>query len=381
MAFMENVAYYHPHKAQNQVQITAIHNDTVVTIKSKGIILDTLTLQAGDTHTFKATSNLEMGRLQVYNKSLLISSNNNISAHLIQRKKQSLQTALLISTERLSSQYRLPPIPSIQGMGWPISDVTPQVLERSPFRLVIVNTGHTNQVNVSGVNPQNLLLKPYQVAQVWLQEEKLTPTVSAQQQVALFFGHPCFLSYNCSCGLLFSVLAPPADREDTFYIPSFLTKSAENQTLVLLPNSSQVRNLSLTSPALTTTGPILLYQPGLLIPLIPQSEFAACFLVDPVPDSENYAVIVVREDQVGGVHVGDVAVNTSQWEQLHGTNFVSKNIYLHSSQRLVWHESSKMAVYLVGKKDNVFFGNPAFAISSTPGRILILTINLHFDGQ
>lgn len=375
MAFPENIAYYHPRNAENQVWITAFHNDTVVTIKSKGDLLDTLRLQAGDARRFEPNANLEMNRLKVNDKSLLISSNNIISAHLVYLKSQSLQTALLISSDRLSSQYRLPPIPPIQGTSRPISQVTSQVVERSPFRLVIINTGHTNQVNVTGGNPRNFSLKPYEVAEVWLQEEEPTTTVSAQQQVALFFGHPCSLWYNCSCGLLFSVIAPPTDREETFYVPSFLTQSAENQTLVLLlPNSPgpEVRTLSPTSPVLTTTGPILLYRPGLLLPLIPESEFAACFLVDPVPDSRNYAVIVVQEDQVGGVHVGSMAVNTSQWQRLPGTNFVSTHVgILHSNQRVVWHSSSKIAVYLAGDKDGVWFGNPAAAISATPGGISI----------
>lgn len=376
MAFPENIAYYHPHEAQNQVWITALHNGTVVTIKSRGDLLDTLMLQAGDTHRFTPHAHLEMNRLKVNDKTLLISSTKIISAHLVYLKSQSLQTALLISSDRLSSQYRLPPVPPIQGTSRPISQVTQQMVERSPFRLVIVNTGHTNQVNVTGGNPQNLLLKPYEVAWMWLQEEEPTPAVSAQQKVALFFGHSCSSWYNCSCGMLLSVVAPPTDREEIFYVPSFLTQSTENQTLVLLSSSPspQVRTLNPTSPALTTTGPILLYRPGLLLPLIPESEFAACFFVDSVPDSRNYAVIVVREDQVGGVHVGAVAVNTSQWQRLHGTNFVSTHVDLHSNQRVIWHKSSKMAVYLVGDKDSVWFGNPAAAISTTPGKILILTM-------
>lgn len=387
MAFPENIAHYHPDAAQNKVWITALHNDTVVTIKSMGDLLDTLRLQAGDSHMFRPNANLEIDKLKLNDKSLLISSNNIISAHLVYLKSQSLQTALLISSDRLSSQYRLPPVPPIQGTSRPISQVTKQVVERSPFRLVIINTNQTNQVNVTGVNPQSLLLEPYQVAQVWLQEEEPTPAVSAQQQVALFFGHPCSMWYNCSCGLLFSVIASPTDREETFYVPSLLTQSTENKTLVLLPNSPgpQVRTLSPTSPALTTTGPILLYRPGLLLPLIPESEFAACFLVDSVPDSRNYAVIVVREDQMDGVHVGGMAVNTSQWQRLHGTNFVSTHIDLHSNQRVVWHNSSKMAVYLVGNKDGAWFGNPAAAISTTPGRIFSfdydLDVDIQVDGQ
>lgn len=387
VAFPENIAAFHPEEAQNQVWITALHNDTVVTIKSGGVLLDTLELQAGNARRFEPNAKLELNKLKVADKTLLIISNNIISAHLVNLKSQSLQTALLISSDRLSSQYRLPPVPPIQGTSRPISQVTRLVVERSPFRLMIINTGTTNQVNVTGSNPETLILEPYQVAQVWLQEEEPTPAVSAQQRVALFFGHPCSMWYNCSCGLLFSVIAPPTDREETFYFPSFLTQSPENQTLVLLPNSPgpQVRTLSSTSPALTTTGHILLYRPGLLLSLIPESEFAACFLVDPVQNSRNYAVIVVQEDQVGGVHVGGIAVNTSQWQHLHGTNFVSTHVDLHSNQSVIWHNTSKMAVYLVGDKDGAWFGNPAAAISATPGRLFIfyydLDIDLQFDGQ
>lgn len=376
VAFPENIAYYHPDKGQNQVRITALYNDTVVTIKSRQVLLETLRLQAGDVHSFKPKVNLELKRSEVDDRTLLISSNSTISVQLVSLKSQSLQTTLLISSDRLSSQYRLPPVPPVEGTSRPATQVTQQVAERTPFRLLVVNTGHLNHVNVTGGTPQRLLLQPYQVAQVWLQEEEPTPAVTAQQQVALFFGHACSVWHNCSCGLLFSVVAPPSDTEETFYIPSFLSQSAENQSLVLLADSPapQVRTLSPASTALTSAGPALLYWPGLLLPLIPESEFAACFLVDSVPDSNNHAVIVVPENQVGGVHLGGVAINTSRWQRLHGTNFVSTHVDLKADQRVVWHESSRMAVYLVGNKDGVWFGNPAAAISATPGRTLTLTL-------
>lgn len=377
VAFPENIAYYHPDEGQNQIRITALYNNTVVTITSRQVLLETLRLQAGDVHSFKPRANLELKRLEVDDRTLLISSSSAISAHLVSLKSQSLQTTLLISSDRLSSQYRLPPVPPIQGTSRPVAQVTRQVTERSPFRLLVVNTGHVNQVKVTGGSPQSILLQPYEVAQVWLQEEEPTPAVTAQQQVALFFGHACSVWHNCSCGLLFSAVAPPTDREETFYVPSFLSQSAANQSLVLLSDSPapQVRTLSPASPALTSAGPALLFWPGLLLPLIPESEFAACFLVDSVPDSNNYAVIVVRENQVGGVHLGGVAVNTSRWQRLHGTDFVSTHVDLKANQTVVWHDSSRMAVYLVGDKDGVWFGNPAAAISATPGT-LTLTLTL-----
>lgn len=380
MAFLENIAYYHPDKAENEVRITAHYNDTEVNITSRQVREETLLLQAGQVYRFKPNSHVELRRLEVTDRSLLIRSNSTISAHLVSLKSQSLQTAQLISSDRLSSRYRIPPILPIEGTSRPPDQVTRQVVERSPFRLVVVNTGQTNLVNVTGKHPQSFQLQPYEVAQVWLQEEEPTSAVIAQQQVALLFGHPCSMWRNCSCTQLFSVVAPPTDREETFYVPSLLIRSTENQTLVLLPDSPtpQMRTLSPASPPLTTVGPALFYRPGLLLPLIPESEFAACFLVDSVPDSNNYAVIVVREHEEGGVRVGGVAVNTSQWQRLHATNFLSTHVDLQSDQTVVWHTSSKMAVYLVGEKDGVWFGNPAATISPTPGRTLTLTLTLAF---
>lgn len=370
MAFPENIAHYYPDSAQNQVRITAFYNDTTATIKSKGRPLGNRNLNAGETWMFEPEARMELERLEITNKSLQITSTKTITVHVVNLKGHSVQTALVIPSDILSSEYLIPPVPPINGTTRLTGQVIKQVAERSPFKLIIINAHQHNVVNITGAISKELTLQPYQVAQVWLQEEERMRVVRAQQPVAVLFGHVCTMWYNCTCGQLYSVIPPATDGEKTFYVPPFLTQNADNQTSVLLSQSDapQVRPLSPITAVLKTAGTAILYRPGLLLPLIPESDFAACFLINSVPDSKNFAVIVVHEDEAAEVHVGSDPVNGSQWQQLHGTRYLSTQVPLASDKNVIWHSFSKMAVYLLGDKDGTAFGNPAAVISTTPGR-------------
>lgn len=370
MAFPENIAHYYPDSAYNQVRITAFYNATEATIKSQGRLLRTLSLNAGETRMFEPEARMELERLEITNKSLQITSTKTITVHVVNLKGHSVQTALVISSDILSTEYLIPPVPPINSTTRLMGQVTKQVAERSPFKLVIINTHQHNVVNITGAVSKELSLQPYQVAQVWLWEEEPMRAVRAQQPVAVLFGHMCTMWYNCTCGQLYSVIPPATNGEKTFYIPSFLTQSADSQTSVLLSRSNdpQVRPLGPITAALKTAGTAILYRPGLLLPLIPESDFAACFLINSVPNSKNFAVIVVHEDEAAEVHVGSALVNGSQWQQLHGTRYLSTHVPLQSNESVIWHSFSKMAVYLLGDKDGTVFGNPAAVISTTPGR-------------
>lgn len=370
MAFPENIAHYYPDSAHNQVRITAFYNDTEATIKSRGHLLHTLSLNAGETRTFEPGARMELERSEITNKSLQITSNKTITVHVVNLKGHSMQTALVIPSDVLSTEYLIPPVPPIKGTTQLMAQVTKQVAERSPFKLIIINTHQHNVVNITGAVSKELSLQPYQVAQVWLEEEEPMRVVRAQQPVAVLFGHMCTMWHNCTCGQLYSVIPPATDGEKTFYIPSFLNQNADSQTSVLLSQSdaSQVRPLDPITAVLKTAGTAILYRPGLLLPLIPESDFAACFLINSVPNSKNFAVIVVHEDEAAEVHVGSDPVNGSQWQQLHGTRYLSTHVPLASDKSVIWHSSSKMAVYLLGDKDGTAFGNPAAVISTTPGR-------------
>lgn len=353
-----------------------MYNNTEVIVKTNDRHINTLTLNAGEAQEFELGASMALSRSAISNKSLQITSNKTITVHVVNLKNHSVQTALVTPTDKLGTEYLIPPVPLINGTTHPMDQVTRYVTERGPFRLIIINTDQHNMVKVTGAASKDVSLQPHQVAQIWLKQA--FRAVRAEQPVAVLFGHTCAIQHNCTCGQLYTMLPPAKDEEQTFYIPPFLTKDAEAETFVLLSEkeSTQVKPFNPNSPLLKTAGTAILYRPGLLLTLIPESDFVACSVVNSMPNTKNFAVIMVHKNLTAGVHLGIHSLESSEWQQLNGTDYVSTHVVLTSNKNVIWHSSSKMAVYFVGKKDGTMFGNPAPIISKTPGRTF--TFKLRF---
>lgn len=347
----------------------ALYSNTEVNIKGSQTVLGTLSLNAGDTREFEPGPILELPRSEESDKMLQITSNKKITVHVINLKKHSLQTALATSSEKLGRKYLIPPVPLINGTTQPADHVTTNITERGPFRLIIVNTEQLNMVTLTGAESKDIPLQPHHVAQIWLKEEEAWRVVSATQPVAVLFGHTCAIRHNCTCGQLYTVLPPDHEEEQKFYIPPFLAEGAEDQTFVLITEkeSAHMRLFNSSTPLLETAGTAILYRPGLLLALIPDTDFFACSVINSIPDAMNLAVIVVHKDQTVGLHLGTDPLNGSEWQPLGRTDYVSTQVVLTSEKTVIWHSSSKMAVYFMGTKNGMMFGNPAPIISRTPG--------------
>lgn len=370
VAFPENIAHYYPERPRNKVNITVLHNYTEVTIKSSTSPLNTLILNAGHTEEIEPPYNLELSRSEISDKILHIISNNTIVVHVVHLKSHSVQTALVAPNDQLGTEYLIPPVPQINGTSQPTEQVTRHVTERGPFRLIIINTDQPNMVTVTGVVSKNVSLEPHQVAQVWLKKEEGLRAVKATQPVAVLFGHACAVQHSCVCRQLYTILPPANHKEQTFYIPPFLTKDVEAETVVLLSErgSTHVRPYNASTPLFHTAGTAILYRPGLLLTLIPRTDFVACSVVNSVPNANNFVVIIVHKDLTAGVHLGTNSLKSSMWLQMNQTDYVSTHVALTSHKNVIWHSSSQMAVYFVGHKNGTIFGNPAPIISKTPGR-------------
>lgn len=225
---------------------------------------------------------------------------------------------------------------------------------------------------------KDVWLRPHQLAQIWVKQEEALKAVNAEQPVAALFGHACAIRHSCTCGMLYTMLPPAGGEQLKFYIPPALAKDAAGETFVLLSekDSTQVRPFNPNSPLIMTAGTAVLYRPGLLLTLIPETDFAACSVVKSIPNTENFAVIVVHKDFTDGVHVGSLPLKNPDWQELKETDYASTSVALASGQKVIWHSSSKMAVYFVGNKGNAWFGNPAPIISKTPG--MTSTFKLRF---
>eukprot|EP00064_Thunnus_orientalis_P023895 superscaffoldBa00009545_g24156 len=367
VAFPENIAYYHPAPHKNQVYITALYDNTQVTITQYIYHTTTITLGAGETQDFLLDARLELKKKEISNNTLQITSTKDITVHAISLKSNSVQTALVIPTDKLGTEYFIPPIPTIQGTTDPVDIVTTSVTERGPFRLIVVNADQQNKVTVEG-KLDEVPLQPYQSIQILLNAEAALRAVKTDQPAAVLFGHTCAMRHNCSCGMLYTLLPPAKEKKLKFFIPPVLAKDAEAETFVLLSEkqSYKVDPFNLDSPLVETSGTAVLYRPSLLLPLIPETDFASCYVVNFIPNMQNFAVIVVHKDFTDGVHVRSLPLESPEWQTLKGTEFVSTRVTLATGKSIIWHDSSKMAVYFLGMKGNALFGNPAPIISNTP---------------
>ncbi|XP_033497355.1 IgGFc-binding protein-like [Epinephelus lanceolatus] len=369
IAFPENIAYYYPILPENKVQITAMHDQTKVTITAHPDHSTVMTLGAGATLDIPIDNRKEMWRSEtVYDRSVQITSTKNITVLAISQKSNSMQTALVIPTDRLGTKYLIPLVPVIQGTTAPANIVTTDVTERGPFRLIIINADEENTVTVEGADTQVVSLQPHQISQMWLKENRTLRTVTATQPVAVLFGHACAIRHNCTCGQLYTSLQPATEKKLKFYIPPVLAKDAEDEPLVLLTekDSSKVKAFNPDSPLVEAAGTAIFYRPGLLLTLIPETDFAACYVISSIPDTESFAVIVVHKDFIDGVHVNSALLEDADWQELKGTDYVSALTGVASGKSVIWHSSSKMAVYFVGNKEGTLFGNPAPIISTSP---------------
>ncbi|XP_035770158.1 C-type lection lectoxin-Enh3 [Neolamprologus brichardi] len=141
------------------------------------------------------------------------------------------------------------------------------------------------------------------------------------------------------------------------------------RTRVLLAQNGSTSVTAYASSSLMydVAGTAILYRPGLLLPLIPTENFACCFVVTAISSiSNNYAVIVVSSNVTDGVRVGNDRISSAEWSKLEGTNYSSAQVTLGLVETVIWHTSSKMAVYFSGNNGSTSFGNQAPVVSSSP---------------
>lgn len=370
VVFPENIAYYYPQTPANQIWVTALQDSTEVTVTQTSNSTQIPNMKVGYPYVFYSNlelkNNLSYETFRVSNETISVSSNKMIVVEAISMKNNSVQTALVIPTDKLGNKYFVPPIPDIQGT---TDDPVQNVTEKGPFRLIIVNSNEENMVTLNWTTEKLFPLQPNQVAQTWITNDQVLPgatmMVEAEKPIAVLFSHPCAMQTNCTCGLLSAMLPPARNHTVKFPIPPILTENAQ----VLLSDEISRKSVLYdpTSAVADSSGTAILYRPGLLLTLIPETKFASCFVVPFVPTKTNFAVIVVLKNSTNGIHIGNNPLNPQEWQDLMGTNYISTNYSLTSNMTVIWHNSSNMAVYLMGYDGSTWFGNPAPVISTTPG--------------
>ncbi|CAJ1061222.1 uncharacterized protein LOC117808869 [Xyrichtys novacula] len=361
--FVENIASFHPISSKNKLYVICLFDNTTVEITSP-VKQISETLSAGEVKMIEYDASLELKRSEISNIALMVKSTQRIAVHMVSAKNTSVQSALVRPNDKLGTKYYVPPVPPIKRT---TNSVSANVTERQPFRLIILNTDQKNEVTVEAQTAQTVFLNPHEVAQIFITDNTYR-TVTANHPITVIFGHTCAIRHNCTCGLLYTMVPPANDDMLKFYIPTVFAEGAETETSVLLSSrgSSKIQTFNPNSLLVEIAGTAILFRPGLLLSLIPETDFAACYVINTLTDVNNLAVILVHKDHTGGVHIGNSPLVNPEWKSLPGTDYVSSKVKLSSNKYVIWHSFAKMAVYFQGGKEDYLIGNPAPVLGTSP---------------
>ncbi|KAJ3598607.1 hypothetical protein NHX12_002113 [Muraenolepis orangiensis] len=362
-AFPENIAHYYPTNNENKIEVTSFEDNANVSIKLFNVN-HTHTLSKGQAFTVLVPQRYELQRNQISSKTVEITSDKPIIARTFNIKDQSNQASLLKASDTFDKLYKIPPMPSkIAEQSLSPSEVP----EAAPFTVIVINNGAENNVKWKGdtVVMQEVSLQPFNLAQFWMSKD-VTYEVEATEPVSVLFGHPCATVFNCTCGMLVTPLDPVSQTKLNFFIPPDFITNGKDEASLLIADQGSPLPYDPNRPAVKSVGSVVFHRPGLLLNIIPEEDFATCFLINNDPSLEPLsadAVVVVHKDHKDLVHHGSETLSGSDWNDIKTTNYVSKSVPLIENKNVFWHPKAMMAVYHMGSIGTTMYGNPAPIIS------------------
>ncbi|XP_049334992.1 IgGFc-binding protein-like [Astyanax mexicanus] len=401
-AFPENIAYYYPSTLFNTLKITALHNNTNFNVIFNGASIETGTLMAGQTKTVYLPDEVEEHQLGLSTKSVRISSDNDVTVFSKSLRGSSIQTNVVQPVTNLGEVYQIPFV-NFTELILLLNDYNVSTARKSQtqnynlFRVLIINAeDKDNTVKVTNQqsgSETSFKLSAFQFVQMSGSESAMK--ISAGAYVSVLLTHPCLDTSFCKCTMVVHQLRPANLLGDHFLVPSFQIgeysrmfstsdqsvnfeygSPPNNGSQTLNPGSSDFlsfyQHLTVGFSNITTSQPVSLKLMGVgsLVDLIPVSMFSACYLVHSSSFAVSQALLIVETTQVSETYIDKTNSGSSMtWNAINGTEYswAVVDLYLLMSQ-VIWHPSSKMAVYVFERMASTLFdyGGPAISINEEP---------------
>ncbi|XP_058603231.1 uncharacterized protein LOC131522033 [Onychostoma macrolepis] len=109
-----------------------------------------------------------------------------------------------------------------------------------------------------------------------------------------------------------------------------------------------------------------LFSPGLIVELIPETMFFACYLLQ-FSRENGKAVVIAETDSKDDVRTNNGLLSASDWTAIAGTNYSSAVVTIPDKIATIWHPTSRIGVYMLEHVSlKVMFGGPAVPINKKP---------------
>ncbi|XP_051575782.1 uncharacterized protein LOC127453458 [Myxocyprinus asiaticus] len=397
-AFPENVAYYY-RKSYNQLKITSLHENTNVTVYM-GEIKNVVISEPGKTWVLNFTKEFEEYRFTSSNWSVRITSDKNITVLSVTGWWGRFQSHVVQPDQNLGTLYQIPAL-NYSKLDSFSSSVMYSEARYISFRLIIINAvKERNNVtfkwsNEGGQNFENTTtLNAYNLFQL---QSNGVKEIKATSKVAVLLTHPCIdTQQSCSCSMMLNQLRPTNMTgnqygKDRFFVPSTFDVQqlllTTNQTVKIsngseysveikgpnsidiLPSFPNIRKGFINT--INKPVSLQLISSGLILDLIPESMFAACYLVHFHPSGSGAFVIANKSDQ-DGVRMNDQQLPSAiKWNDMGGTESqYSLAVVNGTESSTIWHPNATIAVYMIDRWDSdekkPIHGGPAITINADP---------------
>lgn len=388
-AFPENIANYHPQESSNTLQITAFYSDTTVSITINQSNVYNEKLQSGQTKVVHLP-NVEQYQLTRSFYSVRINSSKLIVVLWISQRGDSVQSNFVQPLKNLGKLYSIPFINYNQMMASLYN--TAELLALYNWRCIIINAGNImNVISIQtvGMNAQqaiNFTLSPYELYQFQTNGSEIK--VYSSNTVAVLLTHPCVETTWCDCNMVMNHVFPKNLWGQTFVVPSvknlsstwLQVTSTTNAMLrgqnikILASNSSDLISFPYleSGPQLITASnnvSIRLISPGLILEVMPESMFAACYLLQ-VNSTGAEALIIAETASRGDVYVDASLLSSTDWKTIANSNYSSVSVSL-SGTHIIWHPASRIGVYMFERMESgIPYGGPAVILNEDPGKVI-----------
>lgn len=394
-AFPENIAYYHPQESSNMLQITAFYDDTLVSITINYTNVYNDKLQSGQTKIVHFPKYIE--QYQFTNSPLFVKVNSSekIVVLWLSKRGDSVQSNVVQPLRNLGKWYSIPFINYNQMMAslYNMSNqLAPDNWRYNSFRLIVINAEHARNlitiqsINADGQKVFNITLRPYELYQ--FQTNGSDVTLYSNANIVVLLTHPCVETTRCDCNMVVSHVLPRNLWGDRFVVPSVKNLNTAwlqvtNTTKVRLngrniqtqeSNSSELipfSELKSASQFISASNnvSIRLISPGLVLELMPEAMFAACYLVQ-MNSTEGEAVIIAETASRDNVYIDSKLLKSTGWEPIPYSNYSSTSVSF-TGVHVIWHPTSKIGVYRFEKMESgIPYGSPAIILNEDPGKII-----------
>ncbi|XP_016147946.1 uncharacterized protein [Sinocyclocheilus grahami] len=395
--FPENIAFYYPRTPVNTLSITALFPDTKVNVLVSEVSTYSDTLPAGKPVNVTLPLGTEEYHLGSTSQTVRVSSTGLIVVQSISKKGDSVQTNVVQPQKNHGTLYTIPSLNYSQMLNTFYQSARNVSKRYSSFRLVIIN-GEYFIIYVTIVKlakNKTYTLNPFTALQ--LQTDGTEIAVYSDNKLAVMLTHPCVETEECRCNMVLNQLYPDRLQDSRFVVPSILktsnfwlhvtssvktnvsggdlelsTVNAYSSKLLSLPS------LQFESQFINTSFPasLQLVGPGIIVELISQYMFSACYLV-PVSSTDAKALIISETNYRDSVYVDGDLLLSSAWSTIANSVYSSVLVPLDATH-VIWHPSTKIAVYVFEKSTHVY-GGPAIPLSENPDSLGCALVPSKFD--